>query len=634
MKKLIAMLLVLLLLFSLGGCNIIEWLLEEELPVYEGYKEYTHGTFSKGKYTILVYLNGSDLESNYGMATEDLIEMIEAVYDRDDIRVVVQTGGTRRWQNSSVPNDRLARFLVTHDDIELLHELPAASMGESDTLTDFINFGMRYFPADRYGLIFWNHGGGSVSGYAVDEIFDYDGLSLAEINTALLNSTAAQTKLEFIGFDACLMASVETAYIAKNYAHYLVASEELEPGYGWDYKAWLTGLGANPGADGYELGIMICDAYVDFYNTYGMRDSLTMLSVVDLSRIDYVVEALEDFVAAANLTDNDFSAIAKPRSQAHEFGMPSDYSGSIDMVDIVHLAMQYQSMFPLQTKQLIDAVEAAVVYRTQGAYVSNAYGLSMFFPFTGKGQAVARMGVYQTTGFSAKYINFVTDFTSTLTGERLSYLEVPEMSQEGNWYDIYLSPEELANMSAIFFTVWIHIEDDLYVQIYEDSFVEISESGQILTQYDGAITTINDEIACLYEVERGEDYIRFAVPAVLNGEQVNLIVIYDNENPEGKVLGALPLSTDEHDMAPRQLIDIVEGDVINLTYYAEEFATVGEEHDGDYDAFWFDGPSFTVVDGLLVENWEVEEGTYLYGFTIVDLQGYVYYTDFIEVSYN
>ncbi|MCR5235609.1 MAG: hypothetical protein K6E34_00220 [Lachnospiraceae bacterium] len=35
---------------------------------------------------------------------------------------------------------------------------------------------------------------------------------------------------DFIGFDACLMATVETAYMLSPYADYMIASEEFEPG--------------------------------------------------------------------------------------------------------------------------------------------------------------------------------------------------------------------------------------------------------------------------------------------------------------------------------------------------------------------------------------------------------------------
>ena len=49
-------------------------------------------------------------------------------------------------------------------------------------------------------------------------------------------------RLEFVGFDACLMGTVETAYAIKNNVDYLIASEEIEPGTGWNYKKLLNQL--------------------------------------------------------------------------------------------------------------------------------------------------------------------------------------------------------------------------------------------------------------------------------------------------------------------------------------------------------------------------------------------------------
>ena len=117
-----------------------------------------------------------DPESECGMAT-DVIEIVSADFPRERINVVIQTGGTEQWQNEYFTAESLARYLVIDDDLELLEELPAESMGESETLAEFINYCMENFPAEKFGLIMWNHGGGAVSGFGVDELFNYDGLN-------------------------------------------------------------------------------------------------------------------------------------------------------------------------------------------------------------------------------------------------------------------------------------------------------------------------------------------------------------------------------------------------------------------------------------------------------------------------
>lgn len=637
MKKFLIVLLVIvaivILFFALGSCS-------EEGTSDEGSAgglEYTLPE-EHDAYTIMVYMNGSDLETEGAMATSDIVEMVTAAFSKEEINVILQTGGTDQWQMEFIPNGSLVRYRVIDEVLETLEELPAASMGESSTLADFINYSMDNFPAEKFGLIMWNHGGGAVCGFGVDELFDYDGLTLAEIKEAFDNSYLPSYPLEFLGFDACLMATLETAYMARDYAKYLVASEELEPGYGWDYETWLTALGENPQMDGAELGQVIVDSFVSFYNENGMEDEATTLSVTDLSEVEAVVQALEQFIEVADISESNYQTIAKSRSRTREFGMPSEYGGSTDMIDIVHMAEQFNAVYSDEASALIEAVGNAVVYKDQGQFVDHAGGLSLYFPYSAKEEAVERIPVYQTTGFSPRYINYVAEFAEILTGTPFAQLDVSALApvQDENSFDIVIPAEELNNIESIYFTAWVKEEDDYYTQIYQDSNVEIDESGKILTEYDGIIYTINGEWACLYEVEVGEDYVRYAVPALLNGESVNLIVLYDEANPDGKVIGALPVYDATTGMAPKQLIKIKDGDVITLLYYAEKFYDVDdpalEEEPGEDDLIWYEGNEFTVEGPLLVESWEAV-GVFLYGFTIIDLQGNEYYTDFIEVEF-
>lgn len=646
MKKRISALLAALLLFTvLWACGDAE---NGSLPLSEPQQSMSQ-SFDEGSedserdigpdraaYTILVYLNGSDLESESSMATGDLLEMMEAAYPRDQINVVLQTGGTAQWQNEVVPNDRLARYLVAEGDLQLLEELEQASVGESATLTSFIDYGMEAFPADRYGLILWNHGGGAVSGFAVDENFGGDGLTLRELHEAFASSGMAAEPFEFIGFDACLMANLETAHIAGGYARYLIASEELEPGYGWHYTPWLNALGENPMMDGAEIGRLITDSFVEFYDENGMAEEATTLSVIDLQWLPAVTEALENFVQAADLSQYEYGSVARPRSQTKEFGLPTEYGGSTDMIDLVHLAEQFADTLPDESTALIDAVSGVISYSRTGSYVSNANGLSVFFPYTEKWKASERMEVYATTGFSETYIAYLADFTEILTGETMAEIDVSAFmpEQNGNAFDIVLTPEQLQNISAIYFTAWQAEGDMLYTQIYEDSYVEISEDGRILTEFDGYVGAIDSHLACMYEVESGKDYTRYAIPATLNGQSVNLMILFDSSHPDGVILGALPTYESSGGMAPKKMLEIKDGDVLMLEYYAEEFAEIGDESTDEAYYEWYDGEEFTVDGELYFAVAEVPAGEYLYGFTLVDFQGNEYYTDFIVVEFE
>ena len=197
----------------------------------------------KDTWTVFVYLCGSDLESRIffggGMASDDIEEMCKASAS-DNVRFVIETGGCSYWHDDNIDSDFLGRYVVENGKLKKAGEVRQASMGKTSTLTGFLKWGIKKYPAEKMGVIFWDHGGGSLSGVCFDELEDNDSLGLREIDAAFLSladSGELTDKFEFIGFDACLMGTVEAANILASYSDYMFGSEESEPGSGWDYKA-------------------------------------------------------------------------------------------------------------------------------------------------------------------------------------------------------------------------------------------------------------------------------------------------------------------------------------------------------------------------------------------------------------
>ena len=186
----------------------------------------------KDRVTLMIYMIGSDLESTGGMATSDLNEMVYSGLDNRNVSVLVETGGCKRWRNSVVSPKKLQRWFVSGQGIGLIEEDSLSPMTDEEELADFIRFCAKKAPADRYALILWDHGGGSVSGFGYDETYPNDTLNIGELSRAL---RMGGVKFDFIGFDACLMANLETALAVEPYADYMIASEESEPGTGWYY---------------------------------------------------------------------------------------------------------------------------------------------------------------------------------------------------------------------------------------------------------------------------------------------------------------------------------------------------------------------------------------------------------------
>jgi len=356
------------------------------------------GTFSpcqaRPAWTVYLYLCGSDLESRMGGATADLQEILQASLP-DDMVILIQTGGSKTWQNDLVDPRKLERYTYKNGELTRVQSLPQASMGSPKTLADFLRFGREHFPAERQMLILWDHGGGSAGTLANDENFDGQGLSLKDIRTALSSVYQAEAQnppFELIGFDACLMASIDVANMVHGFARYMVASQDLEPGNGWEYTGMLNALGRKPDMEATELGRIICDTYLKGCKAVGTHENAT-LSVVDLARLpqlNMVYDALGLEAVGAAVDDDRFYALMGRQARRAENYMNSKAQGFTNMVDLGSLVRNMRGHLPEFSDMLLEALDDAVVYRVNGPYRKSS-GLSCYYPMDGGTQAYKSM---------------------------------------------------------------------------------------------------------------------------------------------------------------------------------------------------------------------------------------------------
>ena len=251
------------------------------------------GTESAETATVLVYMNGSDLESYAGEATSDIAEMLESGIG-EKANVVIETLGTREWQNYGIASDHTQRYVIKNGKLELVDD----SLGQLDTtapetLADFISWGVKNYPADRYMLIMWDHGAGPVYGFGVDEWQSEDAaLTLDEMKQAL--EANKDVHFDFIGMDCCIMSSLETYVALSPYCDYAIMSEDFEPGVGWSYTNWMSKLEANPGMSTVDLGKVIVDDMISAVKEDPENGEAT-LALVDMSAVDGLYKAWVDF---------------------------------------------------------------------------------------------------------------------------------------------------------------------------------------------------------------------------------------------------------------------------------------------------------------------------------------------------
>ena len=244
----------------------------------------------KTSWTILVYISGADLESFGHYATEDIKEMLRASNQPSNVNIVIETGGASSWSSTyGISAEKLGRYHVRNNQLIKDEELTYSSMGDSETLQSFVEYGLTKYPADKTGLILWGHGA-ALDGVCVDEIADHDGLTSKEVTTALeraFHTAQRKDKLEFIGYDSCLMSIQDIAEFNSKYFNYMVASEESESRTGWAYDKWLGTLYKDNETE--TILKSICDSFVDSITDYNQRHGKDFnnqnLAFLDLSKM-------------------------------------------------------------------------------------------------------------------------------------------------------------------------------------------------------------------------------------------------------------------------------------------------------------------------------------------------------------
>ena len=635
--------------------------------------------------TLMIYLCGTDLESRSKMATSDLQEMIGANIS-DNVNVLVYTGGCKQWQNNAFSSDKNQIWKVTSKGVTCLEKnMGNVSMTDEDTLSTFIKWCAKKYPANRNMLVMWDHGSGSVKGFGYDEKFASSGsMNLAEIDKAL---TDGGVKFDFVGFDACLMATAETALMLTEHADYMIASEETEPGIGWYYTNWLTDLSKNTSISTLELGKRIID---DFVNTCASKcaGQATTLSIVDLAEYEATVpEALKEFSAdTCELIQNEeYAIVSNARSGAREFGS----SSKLDQVDLVHLA---KNMNTKEGNALAEALLGTVKYNRTSSNMTNAYGLAIYFPFRKATMVDDAVETYKEIGMDQDYMRCIQEFASmevagqaasggtttpipSLTGgysasssdmitqllgsflsgnvssisglssSNTGFLTNSSLSEEmlSNYFrsnsfdDSYLTWEESYNGYVVSMPEqeWqlvqslqanLFFDDGTgYIDMGLDNVYEFDEEGNLLAPEECTWIAINDQPVAYYHmstVDDGADYsITGRVPVLYNGDRAELILEFTDENPYGSVVGVRRVYVNGETDTVAKTMDTVKDGDV-IDFVCDYYT-----YDGEYQDSYMLGEQMVVDGELVISDVYVDETRANYTYQFTDIYNQTYWTE-------
>ncbi len=411
--------------------------------------------------TVLVYMNGSDLESEDGAATQDLCEMLAADIG-SGVNVLVETVGTKSWSKQlRIASDRAQRYKVEAGSLVLVDDsLAQLDSTTPDTLLDFITWGAANYPANRYILLFWDHGAGPVYGFGYDENQSEDSvLTIDEIQSAVRRSGVY---FDIIGMDCCIMSSLELCCTMYNYCDYMILSEDFEPSYGWSYTGWLNALSKDTSISSEALGKIIVDDMIA--GNEANEEGSSTLALIDESYMKVLYTAWVDFAYAneSRLLGENYSMHVKGGRRAHPmlrekglfdslFNEDGDYAMSdYYITDIMAVAQNIDSE---ETAALSSAVGLAVRYFGCTEDEVGMTGLSVTLPYGDSEFYEYLYPVFTAAGMDSDYVNWLEKFVNAQgLGDYYSY----ESWYEDDWdgWDDYEDDWDWLD--------WLFLEDEDY----------------------------------------------------------------------------------------------------------------------------------------------------------------------------
>lgn len=415
--------------------------------------------------TVMVYMNGSDLESVDGQASVDISEMLDSGIG-ENANVIIQTMGTKKWHDHGISSKTAQTFMASDGELILLRDdLGQLDCTSPETLSEFINYCKSEYPADRYICIFWDHGGGPVFGFGYDEWrSEEDSLTLAEMHEAF--SENDDIHFDIIGMDCCIMGSMETCYALAPFCKYALLSEDFESGIGWSYTKWMRELEENPGISTPVLGKYIVDSVIDENEEVGESSCMALFNE---STISSLFSAWKDYayLNEDSLLNNNFSTQHMSRGKGFWDSWGNDQSDVTlsdyyisDMLAIVE-SVDSESE---QAKKLMSALKACVAYYGHTSDKNELTGIAVSLPYGDNYLYDCLMDSYGTLGFDEDYLEWLGRFVDSSADDHYDYSDF-EDSWNG-WADY---EQDYGCSGGSCANSWFYDNDGSYSESFSDS---------------------------------------------------------------------------------------------------------------------------------------------------------------------
>ncbi len=554
--------------------------------------------------TLLIYMCGSDLESQTGIASENLQELMSSDIP-DNVRIIVQTGGANKWLSNNIPSDKIMRYEVKKGELKELSRLDDANMGDGTTLEDFVRWGTNSYPAENTMLLLWDHGGGTIKGACYDQKYSNDAITLAELKDALSKSLNGK-KLSIVGFDACLMGDYEVADALAPYADMMIASQNYEVGLGWDYTTIAKSMSTKTGAD---LAKDICKNYLTKCEKADKSATAT-LSAIDLTHFDEISNAFEEMLGDLQFDSADNNgrlALRVAVKNSASFGANS--SGKMDnFVDLGGVAKELSTEDNLSesgkalsnkgAKALESALKGAILCTERGEAKSNATGLSVYYPSHFHMDEVME---YINICPSENYNKILTSIYSNIPETTISFKNPGYIGDDGRFH-VSLTPESARYLLSVSYTIYRKNDDGSQGKPVISNFITKSDLDKLdfTVDYEGEYFTLDNHAIMATQVDHTADNDIYMSKIIRNGapETFRFAHIHNLFGSHFRQIGMV-LYDDDMGSARKDVYPIMVGDEVNV-----------------------DGEEFTIdAKGLVINSRNLDKTPYIIKVTAADIFG-------------
>lgn len=258
---------------------------------------------------LLVYAAASN--NLYGNLISDKVEMLRGLQQTDPTKVKlmllenIDPSGNGSERSNTLYEARYNNETKEYEFVKLKDLDANRYSTEPAMLSEALADMRRLFQSERYGIVFWSHGGGWAPTQSNTHVFPLDnqvnaptpkpdtwwgvdevGSNHDQMNIDELAAALPAGMLEYVWFDSCYMSGIELAYQLRNKTRYLVAYPTEVHVFGLDYTSALP-LILSPEPRLKEAAKTIYDYYTYTCLTQSAQTPVTV-GAFDLSAIDRV----------------------------------------------------------------------------------------------------------------------------------------------------------------------------------------------------------------------------------------------------------------------------------------------------------------------------------------------------------